>query len=259
MNILDAVIIIILILGIMGGFRRGFVKETVLLVGLIAVLVISFYLKNPITTYLYKHLPFFNFNGIIKGISIINILLYEVIAFLIVFAILYIVLRVLLKVSGLIESLLKATIILGFFSKILGGIVGFIESYIIVFIIIFIANQPYIKVSGIEESKVASYMLNHTFVLSDTVENTNKVIEEIHSLSKTYKNNYKEFNNKSIELFVKYEIISEENLNYLIKKGKIEYKNKNSNSAEAINDKNNLAYWLGTAGDNNYIWSIYYF
>ena len=222
MNILDAVIIIILILGIMGGFKRGFVKEVVLLIGLIAVLVISYYLKNPASTFLYKHLPFFNFNGIFKGVSVINILLYEVIAFLIVFIVLYLVLRVLLKISGLIESLLKATIILGFFSKIAGGIVGFIESYIIVFIILFIANQPFIRISGIEDSKVAKFMLNNTIILSGTVENTNKVIEEIYDLSKTYKNDGKEFNNKAIELFVKYEIISEENIEYLREKGKIE-------------------------------------
>ena len=222
MDILDAVLIILLILGIMGGFKRGFVKETVLLIGLVAVLVISYYLKNPVATFLYKHLPFFNFNGIFKGVSIINILLYEVIAFLVVFSVLYLVLRLLIKISGLIESLLKATIILGFFSKIAGGIVGFIESYIIIFIILFIANQPFIRISGIEESKVANFMLNNTFVLSSTVENTNKVIEEVYGLSKIYKDDSKEFNNQAINLFIKYEIISEENVSYLREKGKIE-------------------------------------
>ncbi len=221
MNILDAVIIILLILGIMSGFRRGFVKQTVLLIGLIAVLVISYYLKNPVAAFLYKHLPFFDFGGIFKGVSVINILLYEVIAFLIVFSVLYLVLRILLKISGLIESLLKATIILGFFSKIAGGIVGFIESYIIIFIFLFIANQPFIRITGIEESKVANFILNNTFILSDTVKDTNKVIDEIYDLSKTYKNNSKEFNKQAINLFIKYDIISEENINYLREKGKI--------------------------------------
>lgn len=221
MNILDAVIVILLILGIMGGFKRGFVKETILLVGLIAVLILSYYLKNPVATFLYKHLPFLNFNGIFKGVSVLNILLYEVIAFLIVFSLLYLVLRLLLKISGLIESLLKATIILGFFSKIAGGIVGFIESYIIVFIVLFIFNQPFIRVTGIEDSKIANFMLNNTFILSSSVENTNIVIDEIYSLSKIYKDDSKEFNEKAIELFIKYEIISEENINYLREKGKI--------------------------------------
>lgn len=222
MNILDAVIIILLILGIMGGFKRGFIKETVLLIGLIAVLVISYYLKNPVATFLYKHLPFLNFNGIFKGVTIINILLYEVIAFLAVFSVLYLLLRLLLKVTGLIESLLKATIILGFFSKIAGGIVGFIESYIIVFIILFIFNQPFIRVTGIEDSKIANFMLNHTIIMSSAVENTNKAVSEIYEISKIYKNDSKEFNKQAINLFIKYSIITEENVNYLRKKGKIE-------------------------------------
>ncbi len=222
MNILDAVIIILLILGIMGGFKRGFIKETVLLIGLVAVLVISYYLKNPVATFLYKHLPFLNFNGIFKGVTIINILLYEVIAFLAVFSVLYLVLRLLLKVTGLIESLLKATIILGFFSKIAGGIVGFIESYIIVFIILFIFNQPFIRVTGIEDSKIANFMLNHTIIMSSAVENSNKAVSEIYEISKIYKNDSKEFNKQAINLFIKYSIITEENVNYLRKKGKIE-------------------------------------
>ena len=221
MNILDAVIIILLILGIMGGFKRGFVKETVLLVGLIACLVMSYYLKNPVATFFYKHLPFIKFNGIFEGVSIINILLYEVIAFLIVFSVLYLVLRILLKVTGLIESLLKATIILGFFSKIAGGIVGFIEAYIIVFIILFIFNQPFIRVSGIEESKIANFMLNHTLIMSSAVENTNKAVSEVYEISQIYKDDSKEFNKQAINLFIKYSIISEENVNYLRDKGKI--------------------------------------
>lgn len=221
MNILDALIIVFLILGIMAGFRRGFIKQVVLLIGLIAVLVISYYLKNPVATFFYKHLPFFKFNGIIKGVSVINILLYELLAFLIVFSILYLVLRIILKITGLIESLLKATIILGFISKILGGIVGLIESYIIVFIILFVASQPYISLSGIEDSKVANFMLDNTPLMSSAVKNTRTAIKEVYDLADTYKNDSSAFNDKAIELFVKYDIISRENVTYLREKGKI--------------------------------------
>ena len=118
MNILDAVIIIFLIIGVLAVFRRGFIKQTVLLVGLVITLVLSFNLRVPISTFLYKHLPFFSFTGIFKDVSVLNILLYELIAFLVVFSILYLILRIVLKITGLIEGILKATIILGFFSKI---------------------------------------------------------------------------------------------------------------------------------------------
>ena len=221
MNILDAVILVLFIIGILGGIRRGFIKQVVLLIGLVAILVISYYLKNPVATFLYKHLPFFKFNGLIKGVSIINILLYELIAFLIVFSILYLILRILLKVTGIIESLLKATIILGFVSKVLGAIVGLIEAYIIVFIILFVASQPFINISGMEDSRLATFILDKTPVLSNSVRNTRQAVKDVYELRTVYKSDPKEFNNQAIELFVKYDVISEENVNYLKDKGKI--------------------------------------
>ena len=176
-SIVDAMIVVLLILGTMSGLRRGLIKQAVLLVGLVAILVIAFYFRVPISTYMYKHLPFFSFGGLFKGVSVLNILLYEVIAFLIVFSVLYLVLRILLKITGIIESILKATIILGFFSRIGGAIVGFIESYIIVFIILFILSQPFVNVTGLELSKFREPILTKTPIMSDAVKNTKNKIE----------------------------------------------------------------------------------
>lgn len=221
MNILDALIIVLLFLGIMGGLRRGFVKQTVLLIGLVGILVISYYLKNPVAAVLYKNLPFFKFNGLIKGVSVVNILLYELIAFLIVITILYIILRILLKITGIIESLLKATIILGFVSKILGGLVGLIEAYILIFIALFIASQPFINISGVEDSRVATFILDKTPIMSSAIHDTRQAVKDVYDLRKVYKSDSKEFNDEAIRLFVKYDVISEENVNYLKEKGKI--------------------------------------
>ena len=116
---------------------------------------------------------------------------------------------------------MKATIILGFFSKILGGIVGFIEGYIIIFILLFITSQPFFDVTGIKESRVANFILDHTPVMSSAVSDYRTALKEIDDLSKVYKTDSKEFNDKAIDLFVKYNIISEENLNYLVEKGKV--------------------------------------
>ena len=221
MNILDAVIVVLLLVGILGGIRRGIVKEAVLLVGLVLIVVLSWHLRLPVSTFLYKHLPFFGFNGLFKGVSILNILLYELIAFLAVFAILSIILSVLLKISGIIEKILKATIILGIFSKLGGAIVGFIEGYIIVFIILFIMHQPFINVSGIEGSKLSNLILEHTPVLSSTTDKTRKTVEEIYEITERLKDNKDELNEELIQIFIKYDIISNENLEYLKEKGKI--------------------------------------
>lgn len=221
MNIVDAIIIICLILGIMSGLRRGLIKELVLLIGVVLCIIISFYLRTPISTFMYKNLPFFSFGGPYSGVSILNILLYEIIAFLIVFSIVYLILRLLLKITGIIEKILKATVILGFFSKIGGGIVGFIEAYVLVFIFLFIMTQPFLNIRGINDSKMVNKILDSTPIMSDAIKNTRDAITEVYDLSKEYKNNKTEFNSKAIELFVKYDIITEENVDYLKERGKL--------------------------------------
>lgn len=221
MNILDAIIIVFLLIGALAGFRRGLIKQAVLLVGLIACLILSFYIRVPVSTFMYKNLPFINFGGIFQGISVLNILLYEVIAFLLVFSVLYLVLRVLLGISGLIEKLLRATIILGFFSRIGGMIVGAIESYVIIFIILFVANLPFLDIRGLENSKFADKILTNTPVLSDMTGSFRKVTDEIEEIVESYKGKDVNFNEKTIEILIKYDIVSEENINMLKEKGKL--------------------------------------
>jgi uncharacterized membrane protein required for colicin V production len=221
MNILDALIIIFLMIGALAGFRRGLIKQGVLLVGLIVVLVLSFYIRIPVSNFFYKNLPFFNFDGVFKGMSVLNILIYESIAFLIVFSVLYIVLRVVIKISGLIEKILKATIILGFFSKLGGLIVGALESYVVMFIILFVASQPFLKVTGMEDSKLTPIIVNKTPFLSDSVEDFRFVFDEIEKIVTSYSEEDVDFNEKTIEIFLKYNIITQENINVLKEKGKI--------------------------------------
>lgn len=223
MNILDAVIIICLIIGIMGGLRRGLIKEVVLLLGMVICLVLAYNLKDPVSAFMYKNLPFISFGGIFKGVTALNILLYEVIAFLIVFSVFYLVLRILLKVTGLIEKLLKATVILGFFSKIGGAIVGFIESYVLVFIFLFITSQPFLKIRGFEDSKIANRILDSTPIMSNTIEDTRKAINEIYEITKDYKEkDAKVYNKQTVDLLIKYNVITEENVDILREKGKID-------------------------------------
>lgn len=219
MNILDALIIVLFVLGIMGGMRRGLIKETVLLVGLIFIIIVAFYLRTPIATVMYKTLPFFEFSGKFKGVAILNILLYELIAFLIIFSILYLVLRILLKITGIIEKILKATIILGIFSRLGGAIVGFIESYVIIFIILVIASQPFLKITGVDDSKVGNFILNNTPIMSPAVSDIREVTEKIYNLATKYKG--EKINDEAIDLFIRYDIITKENVDLLKEKGKL--------------------------------------
>jgi hypothetical protein len=56
---------------------------------------------------MYENLPFFDFFGLIEGVDSINILLYQLISFVIVFSCLMLVLKVLVVITGMVEWLLK--------------------------------------------------------------------------------------------------------------------------------------------------------
>ena len=73
MNIIDYIIIIILLLHIFKGFKSGLLVSLINVVGMILVFVISFYLKGPISIFLYEKLPFLSFAGIFKGVVAVNI------------------------------------------------------------------------------------------------------------------------------------------------------------------------------------------
>ena len=75
------------------GYKRGLTNQLVSSLGIFAVIVLSFLLKNPVSMFLYEHLPFFKFGGIFKGITALNIILYEFVAFFLVMSILTITIK----------------------------------------------------------------------------------------------------------------------------------------------------------------------
>lgn len=225
MNIVDIIILVFLVFGALIGFKRGFTKQLVSLVGIFVIIVLSFLLKNPISVFLYKNLPFLNFGGIFKDITVINILVYEIIAFFIVFMVLTLIYKILLKVTSIFEKILKWTIILGIPSKLLGAVLGVVQNIIYSFIILYIINLPSIAVGFdfINESKVGNIILDKTPILNTVCDTTLGVVNEIKNLKEEYENtdNVKEFNQKVLNLMIDNNVITEENAKSLIDSGKI--------------------------------------
>ena len=160
MNIVDYIIIAITILFFIKGYKNGIIKEGVSFVGFILVFILAFSLKNPVSIAMYKNLPFFNIGGLLKGISVINILIYEMAAFVLVLSILMILFKLILKLTKLVDKILKMTIILNIPSRILGGILGiyellpaFIVGVISIFIVSLFTKKPNAKI--IEEFEKA--------------------------------------------------------------------------------------------------------
>lgn len=228
MNIVDIIIIVSIVLGVLIGFVRGFFKETVIFIGTILVVVLAFVLKNPLSLILYKNLPFFKFKGIFEGISTLNILMYEILAFIIAIAILSIALTIIIKISGIIEKILKLTIVLALPSKLLGAIVGFIQSIVVLYVFLFLLSLPILRVPYIKDSKYAQMILEKTPVISKVTDGLVKTFNEISDFAdKNIKNNVdkRQTNREMLEIMLKNDVVTSENVKYLSDKGKIDIDN----------------------------------
>ena len=226
----DLIIILVIILCGLIGLKRGFTKELVCFLGFFLVIILSFILKNPVSSFFYEHLPFFKFSGLFKGITSINILLYEVLAFLVVASILLIILRVIIFATSVFEKLLKLTIILGLPSKILGCIIGLIEGVVWCFIILYIVSLPLFNIKQINNSKLKDEILTKTPVLTNITKDTVKSFEEFEKLKDDYKNkkiSNNKFDLETMDVLLKYKIINIDSLEKLVKNKKINIKNIN--------------------------------
>lgn len=219
MNIIDVIIILMILCAGVVGLKRGVFNQLVMTVGLLLVYIISFKLKNPIANWMSLNLPFFNFSGLTS----LNIVLYQAIAFVIVFSIVMIIFRIILKITGIFEKILKFTIILGIPSKILGFILGLIEGYIIMFIAVFIISQPFVKLDIVNESKYREPILNSSPILSNIVSSTNDAIKDIYEVQKNYLNSKDtaKYNNEVVRILVQYDVVSNDYINKLKESGKL--------------------------------------
>ena len=228
MNIVDLIIIIIIGFGAVLGFKRGFTRSLVSAIGFIAITVLAFFLKNPVSVFLYENLPFFKFAGIIKGVTVLNIALYEILAFVIVLAILGILLKVLMFATTIFEKVLNATIILGIPSKIAGALVWIVQYFVIVFVVLYIVSLPVFNIGIVNESKFKNSILNNTPILSNFVGDTMNVVEEFTSIKDKYKDNNsnaEQFNKEVLDLFLKYDIVKVESVDKLVEKEKLQINN----------------------------------
>ncbi len=224
MNIIDIFIIIIIAFGALLGFKRGVFRQLVSAIGFIASVILAFLLKNPLSNFLYEHLPFFNFGGIFKGVSVLNIIVYEIIAFLIMLAIFSLIFQLLKLVTNIIEKVLNMTIILGIPSKLLGILVGALQYFVIVFIALYILSLPVISFDLIKTSKFREPILTKTPILSSLVEESISIFNEFDALKDKYKDSTSsdEFNEEALDLLLKYKVVSVESVEKLIELNKIE-------------------------------------
>lgn len=225
MSIVDSVLILFLLAGAVLGFKKGAIKSLVALIGLILVVVVSYYIKNPVASFIFKYVPFFQFSGSWQGLVTLNILVYEAISYLVVFLLLSSILALAIKISGILEKILNATIILGIPSKILGLILGFLEAFVLSFVILFVLLQVNSTHEYISNSKFAILILDKTPVMGTMVNETYQAIEDINALQEKYKNasNKDAYNTEILNILLHYEVVTVEDAQELIDEKKLDF------------------------------------
>lgn len=218
MNIVDIVIVLLLILSILNGARRGFLKETVNFAGTIIVYVIAYLLKNKIGVLFSLWFPFFDF----KGVNSLNILLYQLIAFIVIAGVLFGVFNIVLRLSGIIERLVDSNVITRIPSKILGGVVGFIDGYIILFAILLILSFPLKDNSLYTSSVLKEKMLSSSPGLTSTMGKLADLLVNVHEIQVSDLNNKNELNTKVLKMYLDADIISTEDLGKIIDTHKLD-------------------------------------
>lgn len=211
MNILDVVIVLILIMSAIIGFKRGAIKEIVSLVGIIIVFVVAFSLKGVLGNVLCKWLPFFNFAGSLEGVTVLNILLYQLIAFLIIYSLLFSVYMIVVKISGAVQKFVHMTIVLWLPSKLIGAVVAFITGYVMVFVVLLALLIPLKDTEFFASSKFANYIVYDTPILASSSENISTSINEIYELGEDLSKgdiSKNEANVKTMDVLLKYKIVS---------------------------------------------------
>ncbi len=220
MNIVDYIMVVILILGAYRGYKSGLISSIIDLVGLFLVFVLAFYLKNPISIFFYEKLPFLNFGGIFQGIMAANILFYEALAYGICVLLLGIVFGIIKMLSKALDKLIRMTIFLNLPCRLLAAVVGILQSILLCFILLYVASVINTTTSYVRESKYGMVVLKNIPVLSDTADELISSGEEIYEVLKNEKDNSKA-NLESIDILMKYNILSYDSANKLIENGKL--------------------------------------
>lgn len=225
LNIFDVGIILLLIMFLIVGFKNGVIRETFALIGIIAVFILSFVFKGLLGNLMCIILPFFKLSGVIEGFSVINILIYQIIAFMLVFAILLTIYEIFLKISKFIQKLVNLTIILILPSKLLGAVVSLIKGVIVLFAVFIVLMIPLKNSELFTGSTMVNQILYKTPILSQSSNNFINTVEEIYNLAEKVSNKEISTNDANLELLdmmLKHKIVNKSTVESLVKLHKLD-------------------------------------
>lgn len=223
--LVDIILVALIVLGTYLGVRKGLIKSAVSLIGLVAIVIVSYTLRVPLANFLIDTLPFFNFGGMLEGITTLNILIYNLISFVVIFILLYCVLNIVITLTGFIDTLLKFTVIWIIPSKIGGAILGFLETWVFLFLVVFVLSQFNATRGFVEDSSIANVILDNTPIVGNYLYSASgsaqEIYETIEASISDEEVDTEALNLTVLQIQIKYGIISSGKAQELIDTGKI--------------------------------------
>ena len=227
----EVALLIFLISGFFIGWKRGFITSLVSFIFTILIFVGAFYLKNYISVFFYENLPFIDMGGPFTGITSLNILLYEAVAFIICVIVLVIIAIIIAKISNLVNKLVNATVILELPNKILGSILTVIQFFIIGYFILLIMLQiPYTnRLFRLNDSRITTFIVDKTPGLSQMTKKYYNTYKEIYTILDRNENSTDKAraDYDTLEVLLKNEIVTPISVRKLVDSGKLKIENVN--------------------------------
>lgn len=218
-TLVDIILVIFLVLGTYAGTRKGLIKTAVSFIGLVAIIIISYSLKTPVANFLIDNFPFFQYYG---GLTSLNILVYNLVSFVVIFILLYCILNIIITLTGFIDTLLKFTVIWIIPSKIGGALLGFLEAWVFLFLILFVLTQFNVTNNFINNSTVSDIILNHTPVVGTFLGNASNAAKDIYATINENKNSdVNTLNLTMLQIEINYGLITKDKAQELIDTGKM--------------------------------------
>lgn len=169
---LDILILVLLLAGLFVGAKRGLIVQLIHMTGFIIALFVAYTYYKPLAEKFVLWIPYPAVDSdSTLTIAIDRLDLDQTFYQLIAFALIFFIIKFTLQLVASMFDFLKYLPVLGFVSKIVGAVLGFIEFYIILFIVLYVlALLPIAPFQNLMTNSIlANYLLEHTPFLSETV------------------------------------------------------------------------------------------
>lgn len=167
---IDLLLLLILLIGVLTGLKRGFILQLFHLIGFIVAFIVAalYYddLSPKLTLWVpYPALP----EDAAWAVFVENLPLEQAFYNAVAFAALFFGVKIILHIIASMLDFVSELPVLNSLNSVLGGILGFVETYVIMFVILYIAALVPLEMvqNALDGSLIAQLIIEHTPVFSD--------------------------------------------------------------------------------------------